>query len=147
MIPLIVQRMARHAGWTPRLRRVVPNIPFISACDAALVSPNVGLAVYELVDVELQGLKLIEMVAEEVNVVNKVAQVGVDAVVEVRHSLRRELPDQVVVPKHIGVLRLAADCEFHGFAAQGGRAYTLTAEPCGLWATGPAGGANPISGR
>jgi hypothetical protein len=39
--------------------------------------------------------------------------------------LRREVPDQVVIPECVRVRRLAADIELHGFAAQRGRTYPL----------------------
>lgn len=127
VVPSIVQRIARHSGRTPLLSGVVPNIPFVPASDPALVSPNIRLAAYELIDIEFNGLCGADVISEKIYVVDKVMRSGVDAIVGVRHPLRRKLPDQMVVPKHVRVRRLAADGELHGFAAQRRRTYALSA--------------------
>jgi hypothetical protein len=41
--------------------------------------------------------------------------------------LRRELPDQMVIPKCVRIRCLAADIELHGLAAERGRRYALIA--------------------
>src|SRR5215469_5413581 len=125
VVPSIVQRVARHSGRTPLLSGVVPNIPFVPASDAALVSPNVRLAAYELIDIEFKGLRGADIISEEVYVVHKVMRTRVDAVIGIRHPLRRKLPDQMVVPKHVRVRCLSADGELRGFAAQRRRTYAL----------------------
>lgn len=127
MVPLIVERLARHSRRMPLLPGIIPNVPFVAAGNAAFVSPNVGFAVDELIDIELKGLGSADVVAEEIYIVDKVVRPGVDAVIGIRYSLRRERPDQVVIPKYVGIIRFAADGELHGFAAERGRTYALTA--------------------
>ena len=127
MIPLIVEWMASHSGGKPLLSRVVPNIPFVSAGDAAFVPPNIRFAVHKLIDIELERLRSADVIAEKIYVIHKVVRLGVDAIVAVRLPLRREVPDQVVIPKCVRERRLAADIEPHGFTAQRGRTYTLIA--------------------
>ena len=117
VVPLIIEWMARHSGGMPLVSWVVPNVPLIAAGNAALVSPNIGLAVHELIDIELQGLRCADVIAKKIYVIDKVVRFGVDAVARVRHSLRRELADQVIIPKRVGIRRLAADIELHGFTA------------------------------
>lgn len=125
VVPLIVERMARHSGGMPLLSRVVPNVPLIAAGDAALVPPNIGLAVHKLIDIELQCLRGADVIAKKICIIDKVMRLGVDAVVSVRHSLRRELADQMIIPKRVGIGRMAADIELHGFPAERGRTYAL----------------------
>jgi hypothetical protein len=67
------------------------------------------------------------VIAEKIYVINKVVRVGVDAVVAIGHSLRRELPDQMVIPKYVRIRGLTANRELRGFATQRRRAYALTA--------------------
>lgn len=126
VVPLIVERIAGHSGGIPFLTGVVPSVPFVPARNPALMSPDIGLAVDELIDVELKRLRGANVAGEKVYVVHKVVRVGVDAVVAVRPTLGREVPDQMVVPKYVGVCGFAPDRELHGFAAERGRTYALT---------------------
>ena len=109
MIPLVVLWPAANPCRMPFLFWIVPNVPLISASDPALVSPNVRLAVQELIDIELQGLRGVQVFGEEINVVHKIVRIGINAIVTVRHSLRRELADQVVIPKYVGIFHLATN--------------------------------------
>ncbi len=118
MVPLIVARMARHSRGMPLLSRVVPNVPFIPASDAAFVAPNIRFAVNKLIDIELKCLRATDMITEKINVVDKVVRLGVAAAIAIRNPLRRELPDQVVIPKGVRKSCFAANIELHGFAAQ-----------------------------
>ena len=66
---------------------VVPNIPFVAPRNAALVSPNIRVAVYELIDIEFQSLSGSNLIAKKINVINKVVRRRIDAVIAIRHSL------------------------------------------------------------
>ena len=147
MVPLIVQRFARHSGGMPFLSGIVPRVPFIPAGDAALVSPNIRMAVHELIDVELKGLCGADVTGEEINVIDKIVRAGVDAVIGIPHILRRKLSDEVVIPEYVRICGFAADGELHGLAAERGGTYTLVARPCGLRPASGARGANSISRR
>ncbi len=118
MIPLVVLWPAANSGRVPCLFRIIPNVPLVAASDAALVPPDVRLAIQKLVDIELQGLRGSQVLRKKVNIIDKVVGVGVDAVAWIPHSLRRELADQVVVPKYIRVFRLPANGQFHGFTGE-----------------------------
>ncbi len=126
MIPLIVQRVARYSRGIPFLSRIVPGVPFVPARNPAFVSPNVGLTVHKLINVELKRLCGTDVSGEEIYIVDKVMRTGVDAVIGVRNTLRRELPDKVVIPKYVRVCGFAADGELHGFAAERWRTHPLT---------------------
>jgi len=52
------------------------------------MSPDVGVAADELVDVELQGLRDLEVCDVEVNVIDEVVEVGDDFVAVVGQALR-----------------------------------------------------------
>src|SRR5579864_200498 len=127
MIPLIVERIARHSGRMPFLPRIVPNVPLIAARNAAFVSPNVRFAVDKLIDIELQGLRRVDVIAKKIYVIDKVVRLGVNAVVAIRKALRRERPDQEIIPERVRVRRLASDAELHGFAAERWGTYALLA--------------------
>ena len=127
MIPLIVEWIASDPGGMPLLSWVVPNVPFTPAGDAALMPPNKGLAVHKLIDIELKGLCGTDVIAKEIYVIHKVVRLRVNAVVIIRDPLRREHPDQMVIPKYVRIRCLAADIELHGFAAERGRTYALIA--------------------
>lgn len=125
MIPLIVEWVTRHSGRVPLLSWIVPNVPLVPAGDAALVPPNIRLAVHELIDIELHGLRSADVIAKEIYVIHKIVRLGIDAVVGIRHPLRRELADQVVIPKCVGISCFPSYVELHGFAAERGRTYAL----------------------
>src|SRR6266404_2401610 len=119
--------MASHSGGTPLLTGVVPNVPFVSARDSAFVPPNIRFAIHKLIDIELKRLRGADVIAKKIYVIDKVVRLGVDAIVAVRHPSRREVPDQVIIPKCVRERCLATDIEPHGFAAQRGRTYPLMA--------------------
>jgi hypothetical protein len=122
---LIVEWIASYSRGMPLLSGVVPNIPLVATRDSAFVTPNIGLAVHKLIDIELNRLRGANVIAKKINVVYKVVRLGVDAIVAIGQPSRRELPDQVVIPKYVGECRLAADIELHRFAAERGRTYAL----------------------
>lgn len=118
MIPLVVLWPAANACRMPLLVRIIPNVPLIAACDPAFVSPDVRLTVQKLVDVELQGLRGVQVFGKEINVIHKIVRVGIDVIVAIPHPLGRELADQVIIPKYVRVLGLAANGELHSSAAE-----------------------------
>lgn len=120
----------------PLLSRVVPNIPFVAPGNAALVSPNVRVAVHKLIDIEFQSLRGSKLIAKKINVIHKIVRRRIDAVTAIGYALRREWSDQVVVPQYIGVFDLSTDRELHGPATQRGRIHALTARPRRLRPTG-----------
>jgi hypothetical protein len=64
--------MASHSRGMPLLSRVVPNVPFVPARDAAFVPPNIRFAVHKLIDVELKGLRGADVIAKKIHVIYKV---------------------------------------------------------------------------
>ncbi len=109
MVPGFRHWIASHAGGMPGLAGIVPDVPLIASGDPAFVAPNIGIAIDELVDVELQCLRNADILHVKIDVVGKVVKVGDDRVVVVGHALRREVSDQVVIPKHIRVNSLTAN--------------------------------------
>ena len=109
MVPGICHRIAGNASRMPLLAGIVPDVPLVAPSDPAFMSPNVGVAVNELVDIELQRLRDAEIFDVKIDIVGEVVEVGDDRMVGVGHALRGEVPDQVVVPEDIGVVGLPAN--------------------------------------
>src|ERR1700756_4178411 len=103
MIPRVAVWIARYASRGPFRIQVVPDIPLVSARDAALMSPDESQVAEELVHVELQRLRQRQIVSIEIDVIRKGMQRRNKRAVRVRHSLRRESPDQMVIEKRVRV--------------------------------------------
>src|SRR5882757_8048150 len=56
MVPGIAFWITGNPARNPVLTRVAPGVPLVSAINSALMTTNVRLAVYELVDVEFKSL-------------------------------------------------------------------------------------------
>src|SRR4029077_3391125 len=129
MVPRVVYRIAGNAGREPFLPLIVPNIPFVPARNAAFMSPDKGLAVDKLVDVELQRLRNAYVGCIEVDVVREIANVWYDRTTGIGETLRREISDQVLVPEHIGIDGLAAHIHARRTRAQRWRRHTFGHRP------------------
>ena len=117
MIPGLIIGIASDARRMPFLPLVVPDIPLISARYAALMAPDVRLAIYKLVDIELHGLRGRNVVAVKIDIVDEVMSIGIDGSTGIRQSLRGEIADQMVVPKAIRELGFPSYAELGGIAA------------------------------
>src|SRR5258708_2282543 len=74
MVPGTVVRAAGNARRSPAFVLVVPNVPFVSACDAAFVAKDETHIVEELINVELQGLREPEVISVKVDVISEVVE-------------------------------------------------------------------------
>ncbi len=63
---------------------VIPNIPFVAAGDATLMTPDERLSIDELVDVEFQRLRSGQIVSVEIYVIDEMAQAWHDRATVVR---------------------------------------------------------------
>lgn len=128
MIPS-VDGVASDAGRVPMMSGIIPDIPLMAAGNAALMSPDERMTTEELIDVEFQSLRESYVVGEEVDVISEIVDVGNDGVIEVRQTLRREVANQVIVPKNIGVLSVAADIVLSRISADRRRAHAGPSRP------------------
>ena len=81
MVPGVAQRFARNTGGMPLLSGIVPDIPLIPAGNSAFMSPNEGLPIHKLVNVELESLGCIDICGVEVNVISKIVNIRNDRVI------------------------------------------------------------------
>jgi len=106
MVPGIVFRIAWNPRSNPLLVHVVVSVPFMAASDAAFVSPNVALAVLrtcELINVELESLRIRDVFRVKINVIDEVVSVVGERVLIVRKFLCRERTYEVVIPENVRV--------------------------------------------
>src|ERR1700722_3549537 len=146
MVPGVCYGIAGDTGWVPGPSGIVPDVPLIATGDAAFMSPNVGVAANELVDIEFQRLRDAEIFDVKIDVVSEVVKGRDDRLVGVGHALRGEVPDQVIVPEDIGVVGLAADLHEACVAAERWGRNILGHRPGDLRTGGSAGSAD-IVGR
>src|SRR5215472_2012762 len=109
MVPRIADRIARYPGGVPLLPRVIPDVPFMTAGDPALMAPDERLAADELIDIELEGLRDTQIGTIEINLVGEVVDIRNDRAIRIRQPLRRKVSNQVIVPEHIGIDSLSAN--------------------------------------
>ena len=57
MVPGIRIGIARDTGGNPATIEVIPDVPFVAACDAAFVTPDEAHAIEELIHIELHRLR------------------------------------------------------------------------------------------
>src|SRR5579864_7773097 len=88
VVPRIVHGIARYPGGMPLLAWIIPDVPFIPSGDAAFVSPDEGLTIDELIDIELQRLRSTYIGRVEIDVVGEVMDVGNDGVIRIGQTLR-----------------------------------------------------------
>ena len=93
--------------------------------DATFMPEDKSHITEELVDVELQRFRQVEIVAVEIHVVSEVVDRRDQRLIIVRYPLRRGCPDEVVVPQRIGVRRTSTHPVHGRIAAQRRRAYAL----------------------
>jgi len=74
VVPGIVVGKAWNTRCNPNPLLIVPNIPLVPVCDAALVTKNESHVAEELINVEFQGLGQIEIVSVEVHVVGEIGE-------------------------------------------------------------------------
>ena len=84
VIPSVVLRPARHAGWNPFLIDITVDVPFVSASKTALVAPDVALPTGELIDVKLDRLRVGGRAGIEIYVVYEMTSTLRERVVVVR---------------------------------------------------------------
>src|SRR5436853_7517831 len=84
VIPGIVVGIAGDAGGMPLLSLVVPDVPLMAAGDTTFVSPDEGLAVHELIDIELESLGGGDISDVEVDVLSETVGGGVSVVMRCR---------------------------------------------------------------
>src|ERR1700692_5096202 len=93
MVPRIGIGVARDTGGNPTLVEVVPAIPFVTAGDAAFVTPNEAHTIEELVDIELQRLSRSGTAHPKICIVGEVMIRRHQRVIRVGDSLRGEGAD------------------------------------------------------
>src|SRR5438445_5601667 len=125
VIPGIIVGIAGDAGGMPLLSLVIPDVPLMAAGDTTFVSPDEGLAVHELIDIELESLGGGDISAVEVDVVSEIVGVGVNFLIHVGEAVGRKITDEVIVPERVSVLSLAADVELGCIPAHGRRTHAL----------------------
>ena len=76
----------------PFLALIVPDVPFVAACDPALMAPDEGLSIDELVDIEFQRLRCRQIRAEKIDVVNEIVSRRRDRVIRIENALRGKSP-------------------------------------------------------
>src|SRR4029077_4913154 len=114
VIPRILIRVAGNTGWHPLCVDVVPDIPFVSTRNPALVSPRKAHTVEELVYVELKSLRSTQIAAVEVDVVGEAMESRYQSVISVGHTLGRKISNQMVIPEDVGVVHVSADVVLRG---------------------------------
>ena len=75
MVPGVVLRIAGDPGGYPFLIHIVVNVPLMASGNAALVSPNKSLPLCELINIELDGLGIGNVLGVEINVIDEVVSV------------------------------------------------------------------------
>src|ERR1700704_705405 len=118
--------MAGYARRNPVLVLVVPNVPFVATCDAALVAKDETHTVEEQIDVKLQGLRKAQVIPVKVHVISEVVECGNQRPIAVRYALRRSSTDQRIVPQGVRVGRTASEPEHRGLPAHRRRADALS---------------------
>src|SRR5262249_24769430 len=108
VVPGVADRVAWNAAGNPMFLLIVPGVPLITAKDATFVPPDVGFSADELVDIELQGLRVIDVHDPEIDVVGEVVQGWNNGFVVVLQSLLRYGTDQMHVPERVRPLNCAA---------------------------------------
>src|SRR5258708_2085416 len=126
MVPGIVVGVAGNARRNPVLVLVVPNVPLVAACDAALVAKDETHTVEEQIDVKLQGLRKAQITPVKVHVISEVVECGNQRLIAVRYALRRSSADQRIVPQGVRVGRTASEPEHSGLATHRRRADALS---------------------
>ena len=88
VVPCIRHWIARNACGMPGLAGIVPNIPLVPTRDAALMAPDKGQSIHELIDVELQRLRNAGILNIKIHVINEVMQIGHHRAIGVGQTLR-----------------------------------------------------------
>ena len=88
VVPGIADGMTWDAAGHPVFLLIVPGVPFISAKDPAFMTPDVGFAANELVNVKLKRLRVVDIAYPEVDVIGEVMQVRDDGFVCVFDTMR-----------------------------------------------------------
>ena len=107
MVPSIANRVARNSTFDPVHINVVPGVPFMTAGNTALMSPNERLAIEKLIDIEFQGLGDFQVGAVEVDVIRKIMEVG-------DRLFIGQVFGELHIPENIGERQGTADIEPHG---------------------------------
>src|SRR5256885_6654033 len=109
--------MARNSRRHPLRIFVVPNGPLVPIRNPAFMPKDETHSAKELVDIKLERLCQPQVVAIEIDVVREVVDRRNQAAFAVHSSLRRERPDEVVVPQSVRIRSTAAKIELRGRAA------------------------------
>jgi len=109
VVPGIHVWIARNAGGNPSVIGIVPDVPFMAVLDTALVTPRESHAVKELVHIKLKRLRQTGVAAVEIHVVGEVVERWDQGVAAVGKPLGREVANQMVVPKNIGIGYVSAN--------------------------------------
>ena len=110
MIPGAALGIARNSALHPMHGLIVPSVPLVPTSNAALVPPDIGLSIDELIDVEFQGLRNRRVSNIEINVVCELVIIG-------NALLVRQASGEFLVPKNVGKYHVPTQAELHGLAA------------------------------
>ena len=125
VVPCIVNRIARDACRNPVSGDIVPDVPFVAACNAAFVTPDKADVVKKLIDVEFNGLRQFQVGSVKINVVSKFAVGGNQSLIVVGQALRRKWPNEMVIKERVGVNRRPSNVVLRGGAAHRWRGNSL----------------------
>ena len=101
MVPGIVLWVAGSTSRHPFPIHIVIYIPFVSAGNSALVSPNESLPLGELIDIKLKRLGIGNILGIEINVIDEVVGIVGQRIAVIRKPLRGERSHKVIVPEDI----------------------------------------------
>ena len=87
VVPGIADRIAGNTALYPVFARIVPSVPLMATSDPAFMTPNVGFAANELVDIELEGLRVVDFSDPEINVISKVMERWHEGLAEIRNYM------------------------------------------------------------
>jgi hypothetical protein len=91
VIPRVVLGIAGDSRRYPLLVDIVVRIPFVATRDAAFVTPDESLSIFgagELINIELEGLRIIDVRRVEVKIVDEIMGVIRDGVASVGQTNR-----------------------------------------------------------
>ena len=88
MVPRIVYGITGNSGRMPFLPWIVPDVPFIPSDNPAFMPPDEGLAIDELIDIELQRLGDAQIRRVELDVVGEIVEIGSNGMTGIVQTLR-----------------------------------------------------------
>jgi len=147
MVPGVVHGIAWNAGGYPLLVHVIVGVPFVTAGDPAFMPPNERLSARELINIELKRLGSPDILRVKVDFIDEVMKVGNQGVTRIQNVLRREAPDNVVIPQDVGVSTRTTDMVLGRATADRRRRNSWCARPVHTGGSRRAARTNAPTGR